>query len=338
MKTAALTALTILASFVAAVAATWVVRNWLKRQSVVDAPGDRSLHKHDTVTGGGLAISLVLVVLWICLRMNGVNLSPVLLLPVIAFTVIGMLDDIYNLYWLQKLSLQLAAAALFVILFGSFTKLEMFGFVVATEWLLAPVSVAWIVGFVNIYNFMDGIDGLAGSYGALCACVLGVWLALMGDPDAFLFLCGLMAACLGFLIWNWAPAKIFLGDTGSMMLGGTLATVSVMAQREHDIPLSAIVLLFAVFIGDTAYTLIRRGLRREKIWQAHREHLYQRAVRSGLTHSFVTGMILLISLVTCLFASLEMGRVGPRTLWLASSLAVLGLAMALVRKRELRRS
>jgi UDP-N-acetylmuramyl pentapeptide phosphotransferase/UDP-N-acetylglucosamine-1-phosphate transferase len=122
-----------------------------------------------------------------------------------------------------------------------------------------------------------------------------------------------------------------------MMIGGTLAAASIIGERNYDVPVSAFVLLFAAFIGDTAYTLARRALRGEKIWRAHREHVYQRATRTGLGHSSVTVMVLLISMIMCLPASLEMGRSGPRVLWPALSLLVLSGALYLVKRRESRR-
>lgn len=336
MNPAAATALTIVGSFAASVAATWKIRIWLEKRRVLDAPNDRSLHDESTVTGGGIAISAVLILLWLLLTITGLGPGPALLIPVAAFAALGFVDDIYNVPWLRKLTMQFAVAIFFVAVFGAFSRLDLFGVVVDIHWLALVFSVLWIVAFVNIYNFMDGIDGLAGGYGALCSCVLGVWFVLLGGHGLplSLFLYGLMAACLGFLVWNWAPARIFLGDAGSMMIGGTLAAAGIIGQREYDIPLSAFLLLYAVFLADTGYTLVRRAIKGEKIWQAHREHLYQRAVQSGLGHSSVTGMVLLASVAMGVLASLEMGRNGPRLLWLVLSLLILSCLMILVKKRE----
>lgn len=334
MNPALATALTIIASFTASVAATWLLRGWLHGRRVLDAPGARSLHQSATVTGGGLAVAAVMLVLWLFLLPAEQGPGPGLLIPVVALTAVGLLDDIYNTAWLNKLLLQLAVAVAFIAAVGPFTRLELFGLVVDAAPLTYVVTLLWLVGFVNIYNFMDGIDGLAGGYGAVCACVLGVWFALLGAAGLSLFMYGLMAACLGFLVWNWSPAKIFLGDAGSMMLGGTLAAVGVIGQRTHDIPLGALVLLFAVFLGDTTYTLARRAARGAPVWQAHKEHLYQRAVQSGLSHASVTGKALLISVIIALPASLEMFRAEPRWLWPISSAIVLLATMILVKRRE----
>lgn len=334
MNPALATAVTIAASFAATVAATWLVRGWLERRRVMDAPGARSLHRNATVTGGGVAIAIVMVVLWVCLRPMGAGPGPVLLVPVLGLTLAGLMDDVNDIPWFQKLALQALVAVAVVAATGPFTRLELFGLSIDAAWLNVVFSLFWIVALVNIFNFMDGIDGLAGGYSAICACVLGVWFVLSGAGGLGLFMYGLMAACLGFLVWNWSPARIFLGDAGSMMLGGTLATAALIGQQDHGIPVGAFVLLFAVFIGDTAYTLVRRAIRGAPLWQAHKEHLYQRAVQSGLSHASVAGKALLISVIISIPATLEMGRAEPRALWPVSCLIVLLVVMISVKRRE----
>jgi Fuc2NAc and GlcNAc transferase len=334
MNSGTATALTIIATFAASAATTWLLRGWLERRRVVDTPGTRSLHHSATVTGGGAAVAVVMLVLWLALLPAERSPGPALLIPVVALTLVGLLDDIHNISWLRKLILQFVVAVAFVAVAGPFSRLDLFGLIIETPVLNTMITLAWIVALVNIYNFMDGIDGLAAGYGAVCACVLGVWFVLLGAGGLGLFMYGLMAACLGFLIWNWQPARIFLGDAGSMMLGGTLAAVAVIGQRDYDIPLGGFILLFAVFIGDTSYTLVRRALRGAPVWQAHKEHLYQRAVQSGLAHATVTGNILLISAIMTIPATLEMSRAEPRLLWLLASALILLAAMILVKRRE----
>lgn len=334
MNPAMATATTIIASFAAAAAATWLVRGWLEKRRVLDAPGARSLHHRATVTGGGVAVAMVLVLLWLALLPLDDGPGPALLIPVLALTLLGLLDDVRNIDWLQKLGLQFVVAVAFISAAGPFSGLDLFGLSIHIGWLNIAFTLLWIVGMVNIYNFMDGIDGLAGGYGAVCACVLGIWFVLLGADGLALFMYGLMAACLGFLVWNWSPARIFLGDAGSMMIGGTLAAIGVIGQREYDIPVGALVLLFSVFIGDTAYTLVRRALRGAPVWQAHREHLYQRAVQSGLSHASVAGKVLVISVIISLPASFEMARIDPRVFWPVLCLLVLFAAMILVKRRE----
>lgn len=334
MNPAVATATTILGAFLGAVLGTWLVRSWLEKRRIVDTPNERSLHAGHTVTGGGIAVALVLVLAWLYGWLIGYGISPVILVPLIGLSLVGLVDDVRHLDWLAKLLLQVAVAVLFVMLYGGFERLELFGAALSHPFVTGLFSVLWIVALVNIYNFMDGIDGLAGGYGAVCAVTLGLWFVIVGAGGLSLFAYAVMAACLGFLVWNWAPAKIFLGDTGSMLLGGTLAALAIMGQRELDMPLSAFGLLYAVFIGDTVYTLFRRLRRGEQVWRAHREHLYQRAVQTGLAHSTVTGAVMGVSAIMCILASLEMSRTEPRVLWLALCLLLLWLVMMLVRYRE----
>lgn len=334
MNPALATAVTITTAFAGSVAATWLVRGWLEQRRVLDAPGTRSLHRTATVTGGGVAIAIVMLVLWVFLLPAEHGPGPALLVPVVALTLVGLMDDIHNVPWRQKLVLQLVVAVVIVAIAGPFTRLELFGLIIDAAWLNLAFTLFWVVALVNIYNFMDGIDGLAGGYGAICACVLGVWFVLSGAGGLALFMYGLMAACLGFLVWNWAPARIFLGDAGSMMLGGTLAVAGLIGQRDYDIPVGAFALLFAVFIGDTAFTLARRALRGAPLWQAHKEHLYQRAVQTGMSHASVAGKVLLISAIISVPATLEMGRADPRLLWPVSCMVVLLVVMILVKRRE----
>jgi Fuc2NAc and GlcNAc transferase len=301
---------------------------------VLDAPGSRSLHENPTVTGGGVAVAVVTAAVWLLLQPLEGAPGAAILIPLVILTAVGLVDDLRNMAWLHKLLAQLAVAIMFIAVAGPFSRLEMFGLAVEAGWLNIAFSLLWIVGFVNIYNFMDGIDGLAGGYGAVCACVLGAWFMLLGGGGLALLMYGLMAACLGFLIWNWSPARIFLGDAGSMMLGGTLAAVSIIGQRDYDVPLGAFVLLFSIFIADASYTLARRALRGAPVWQAHREHLYQRAVQSGLSHASVTGKALMISAIMAVPASLEMGRVEPRMLWPVLCAIALSVVMILVKRRE----
>lgn len=334
MSPALLTALTISGAFLASVGVTGLVRARLEQRRIVDTPNERSLHREATVTGGGVAVALVMLLVWGGLWAAGRQPDPGLLVPLVGLSLIGLMDDVYDLAWLPKLGLQCAVAILFMVMYGPFSRIEAFGLVVDVPVLSAFLTVLWILALVNIYNFMDGIDGLAGGYGALNACILGLWFAVVGGDGLSLYLYGLMAACLGFLVWNWAPARIFLGDSGSMVLGGTLAVVAILGNREHDIPLGAFVLLYAVFIGDTMYTLVRRARRGEKLWRAHREHLYQRAVQCGFGHAAVTGIVLMLSAIISVFASLEMSRTGPRILWLVVCAAILWAAMVFVKKRE----
>jgi len=155
----------------------------------------------------------------------------------------------------------------------------------------------WIVGLTNVYNFMDGIDGIAAVQGVVAGlvwAVAGVWL---GSDVVLLFGLVLTGACFGFLLLNWAPAKIFMGDVGSAFLGFTFAVLPLLLIHElprlGNVAYAGVVPGFAVlvvwsFVGDGFLTLVRRILHGERVWQAHRSHLYQRLVQTGWSHARVS--------------------------------------------------
>ena len=186
-------------------------------------------------------------------------------------------------------------------------------------WLGVPLAFFWVVGLTNAYNFMDGIDGLAGSQ----AVIAGVGWAglgwLRGEP--LVSLLGLLVAgsSLGFLLHNWPPARIFMGDVGSAFLGFTFAALSVLAAQQNPRLAVAGILLLWPFIFDTIGTFLRRLRRRENVFAAHRSHLYQRLVIAGYSHRTVTLLysgLALVGLVLALVWVLAL----PGADWLALGL------------------
>lgn len=158
-------------------------------------------------------------------------------------------------------------------------------------WLDRLVTVLGWLWFVNLYNFMDGIDGITGIETACLGVGIAVIALLAGGPvDAAPLALACAAAGLGFLVWNWHPARIFLGDVGSVPLGFLLGGLLVQLAAAGQ--LAAAIILPAYYLADATITLVRRALRGEKVWQAHRQHFYQRAVQGGKTHAQVSLAIL----------------------------------------------
>jgi Fuc2NAc and GlcNAc transferase len=146
----------------------------------------------------------------------------------------------------------------------------------------------FIVWCVNLYNFMDGIDGIAAGQGVVAALAGAALCGARGDLGLACAALTVAGANAGFLVWNWAPARIFMGDVGSGLLGFLFAVLGLAAEREGAVPLLAWVLLFAPFVADATITLIRRVARREAWYAAHRSHAYQRAVQAGWPHARVS--------------------------------------------------
>ena len=187
---------------------------------------------------------------------------------------VSVADDIYHLPAVWRLLAHFAAAALAMayLLYGSFGLPFL---------LLAIIITAWMI---NLYNFMDGSDGLAGGMALFGFGFYGVAAWISGNELFALVNFSIAASALAFLIFNFHPARIFLGDAGSIPLGFVAATLGAMGWRQNDWPAWFPFLIFSPFIMDASVTLLKRALKRRKIWEAHREHYYQRLVQIGWGH------------------------------------------------------
>lgn len=321
----------IVLGFVVALVLTGLIRRYALRVEMLDSPNERTLHSGDVPRGGGLsiviALSLALLLLWFTYPSPEM---PFLLAVAMLLAVQGWVDDRFGLSPLSRMVIQAVAAGIAVASIGELRSLSLAGHVFAIDGVAgAVVSVLWVVWLANAYNFMDGIDGLAAGFAAVVACVMGLWFTA-DQNGAMAVLCYvIMGSALGFLVWNWEPARIFMGDVGSVTLGGVFAVLVIIGNRHHDVPLTAYIILFGVFLFDTIVTLVRRLAQGKIIWQAHREHYYQRAVALGFGHSQVTIAVVATSLVLAALASLERYNVGPAGLWPFVALALL-VALALV--------
>jgi Fuc2NAc and GlcNAc transferase len=324
-----------LLGFATAYALTGLVRTYAERTRMVDTPNDRTLHQGDIPRGGGLSI---VVVMLICLALLGYVYPDVNVLPIMVITVVlglmGWVDDRFVLGPLVKIGVQIIVAVYAVNAIGASRSVAVAGYELEFGSLGAFLSVMWIVWMTNAYNFMDGIDGIAASHTAIVACVMGVWFALDHNAALALFCYAIMAASLGFLIWNWTPARIFMGDVGSVTLGGVFAVLAIIGNVQDGVPLTAYIILFGVFLFDTIVTLIRRLIEGKVIWNPHREHFYQRAAATGLGHAFVTVSAILATLVLAALASLEKFQVAPAGLWPLLALFLLTTLASLVMVRE----
>ncbi len=303
-----------LGAFGAAWVATGAVLRWLERRAILDHPNHRSSHARPTPRGAGLAVVAVVLAAWSLAASLGGALM--LYLPLFAAAVVlaavSWRDDLHGLGALPRLAVQATAVA------AGMTALPGGGAVfqgLLPVWLdMAVAGFLWL-WFINLFNFMDGIDGLAGTEAAS----IGVGLFLMAvagalSGEAGLYALILAAAALGFLPWNWHPARIFLGDVGSVTLGYLIGWLLLWTAAQGL--WAAALLLPLYYLADATRTLLARLRRREKVWLAHRDHYYQRAVRRGLGHDSVVRTVLGVNLVlmVCAVTSLEGGMVGAAAL------------------------
>lgn len=311
--------LTYIFIFITSVLSTAVIRSYALKKSLIDIPNDRSSHEIPTPRGGGLAFIIVflgalLILKWIPEGIFSPDLF--LFLVLIPLAIIGFLDDRYNLPSSLRYPVQLSSAIVAVWHYGSFPQpwLNSFG---ATGVLLAMVLTA--IGFtalVNFYNFMDGLDGLITTIVILQLSFIALYLQ---QPIWWL----LIAALLGFLYWNWSPAKIFMGDVGSTVLGAVVAIALIQAPNA-SMGWSVLAITLPV-TADTIYTLGLRLSRKENIFQAHRGHLYQRLQQAGWSHPQVTLAYGALTMVLALLISL-FGQMG--------AIASLGLTLTLIPMTE----
>lgn len=284
--------------FIIALAFTWFLRRYALAKSLMDVPNHRSSHTVPTPRGGGMAIVIVFLLSLIGLFASGqldLNLALALVVGGGIVALVGFLDDHGHIAARWRLvSHFLAAAWVLYWLEGSLT-LILPGVVIVAPWIMYILAAFFLVWMLNLYNFMDGIDGIA-SVEAISVCVGGALIYwLLGSFEQVLILLVLAAAVGGFLVWNFPPAKIFMGDAGSGFLGLILGSLAISAMLTEPNLLWSWLILLGVFIFDATWTLIRRLLRGEKVYEAHRSHAYQSASRVFGAHLSVTLAVLCIN-------------------------------------------
>lgn len=198
---------------------------------------------------------------------------------------VGLVDDYGHVPALIRFATHFLAAGILLLAGLGIAELQLpGGHLFLPHWLALILETGFIVWMINLYNFMDGMDGFAGGMSVIGFAALSL-IGLLGGQVDFALVAGVIAAAAaGFLIWNIPPAKIFMGDAGAPVLGYLAAALSLWGVKLALFPLWVSVLIFSPFIVDASYTLLRRLLRREKVWQAHREHIYQQLVQLGWGH------------------------------------------------------
>ncbi len=278
--------------FCASCTLTWVLRRYaLHKNLLLDVPNLRSSHTVPTPRGGGAAIVLSLLVILPVITWLG--LVP----PEVAWSIgggglvvaaMGFLDDHGDIPARWRLCGHFLAAAWVLFWIDGLPSLSFFGISLQLGWLGHGFATIWLVWQLNLYNFMDGIDGLA-SVEALTVCVgAAVIYALLGFSAHSLVPVLLTAAVAGFLVWNFPPASIFMGDTGSGFLGLVIGALAIQAAWLSPKLLWCWCILLGVFIVDATWTLFHRLLRGVKVYEAHRSHAYQVASRRLGAHLPVT--------------------------------------------------
>ncbi len=320
-----------LAVLLATLAATGRVRAWLERRAILDRPVERSAHQVPVPRGGGLALMPVLLAAWLALALAGrapSGAAPVAALAA-ALALISWRDDLRGLPAGLRLACHVAAV---------FAGLAFLPPGAVFQGLLPPLldraatALLW-VWFVNLFNFMDGIDGITGIETAALGVGIPLAAALAGradDGSAALALSA-AAAALAFLRWNWHPATLFLGDVGSVPLGYLMGYL-LLALAARGLWAPALILPL-YYLADASLTLARRMLRRERFWEAHRSHFYQRAVAADDDHAAVARLVLAGDAALLLCALLSLAHPLPALLL---ACAIVAAMLALMQRRARR--
>ena len=315
----------------------WLLLQTNSRLLAIDVPNARSLHGAATPRGGGVSIGVAFALCAaIVAASDGVSPRAVgLAALMVSVGVLGWLDDHLSLTVRSRLVAGAAVSAAASALVVSNERWVLFGgeYFLPIAFTLIPVALS-LIWIKNLVNFMDGADGLVGLHSVIINIVLSHVFWVYQAPELAVLSMGMAGAVSGFLLFNWAPAKVFLGDSGSLILGMWLGLAMTLGASQYGIPVDVLLVIGGVLFFDATFTLLKRILKGEKFLQAHREHLYQRLVLGGWSHArvaVVTGgvSILLGCIAEIMILSPELSP------WLfCGATAILALFTAYVMVRE----
>jgi Fuc2NAc and GlcNAc transferase len=279
-------------TFALAVPGTWCVRGVAVRRGLMDHPSKRSSHTIPTPRGGGLAIVVAHFIALIALRILGyitIRELAALIASGGAVAWVGFLDDRRSVPATVRFMVHLGAAIIVVAMIGGVPISGITGGDAGASWIGQLVAIVGITWVINLFNFMDGIDGIAGAEAVFFSLAAAAMIFVSSKNVGLVGSFGALGmASLGFLVWNWPPARIFLGDVGSGFLGFMLAALALLVSQRNIVTVQTWPILGGVFLVDASVTLIRRIVRGDKWYEAHRTHAYQRLARAWGGHSAVT--------------------------------------------------
>lgn len=284
------TTIFLLVIFLASLLGTWAVLRCARKYGWIAKPNHRSSHKVPTPRGGGIAIGFVFVVGLLALWITGVVSRPLALAFLGGGLLLGLVsffDDRRNVHVGIRLAVHFIAVAWALFFIGDMKTMDIGWRLWHLDFLthLVPLGMVWMV---NMYNFMDGIDGLAGSEAVIAGGVGGGLLAASGAWDLALVAWLIAAASAGFLVFNWPPARIFMSDVGSILLGFAFIVLAVASERSGALPFFVWLILLMVFVVDASLTTIRRFIKGEKWFAGHHNFGFQQLLKRGFSHKQIT--------------------------------------------------
>ncbi|MEO5590693.1 MAG: glycosyltransferase family 4 protein, partial [Gemmatimonadaceae bacterium] len=297
-----------IAFVVSAAILSWLLASRVRLYALdrmLDIPNERSSHKSPTPRGGGLAIAVTALggtIVAAMLQWIDWNLAIAMGGGGAMIALVGWVDDHRSLPALTRFAVQFISAGWAMYWLGGLPEISIGSSTIELGPMGLVLGTVGIVWAINLYNFVDGIDGLAAGEAISTGIIGGLILIAMGHPGLATVSFLIAAASAGFIPLNWAPAKLFMGDVGSGMLGYVFAVLAIASENAGAVPLLIWVLLLGAFVFDATVTLCRRIAHGEKWYHAHHSHAYQRMVQAGRSHAQVSATILIINLVLALLA------------------------------------
>lgn len=252
-----------------------------------DIPNERSSHHKPTPKGGGITIVLTILICILLLYFNSymdLNLFVSLFVGITIISVTGFIDDYKNLSVLIRAIIYFMTSVFSLTLIGGFSSISIDSHFINLGWFGSFLGVIFIVWMTNLYNFMDGTDGFAGVQTIFVSLFSIFLLYFSPNLSICLILICLASSTMGFLYWNWPPAKIFMGDVGSCTIGFLFGLLAIYSDKQGIISFAVWLIMLSPFFGDATFTLIRRMVKREKWYRAHNSHAYQKIYQLGVSH------------------------------------------------------
>lgn len=288
-------------SFLLSVLLTIYYRRLALRFRILDIPNERSSHKQPIPRGAGITFFISFnLILALLIQQDILTMKytfPVFLGgPVIML--LGYWDDLSSIPAAVRLTVHLFVSLfIFILISSGFSKEVEISFLPAWPWLTTAFCILFIAWFINLYNFMDGCDGLATSVGMVGSGLISLLSYLSGHEDLAIIYLILAYSLAGFLVFNWHPAKVFMGDAGAYFLGYVFGALALVSKMYYDSSLYIHLIVFGLFVVDATWTLARRAWRGERVFNAHRQHAFQKLIKMGWGHARVTSLYVLITVL-----------------------------------------
>ncbi|MFX5835138.1 glycosyltransferase family 4 protein [Acinetobacter baumannii] len=289
----------ILASFLISFLLTGYMRHYALKKNIIDNPNERSSHTIPTPRGGGVSIVITFLMVLVGLIVSHQiepNTGSILVGAGLGVAVLGFLDDHGHINSMFRLAIHFVIAISAVFFLGGFSDVKLFNGSLELGWSANIIAVLFLVWLLNLYNFMDGINGIASVEAITTVLNLALIYLLLDTHLSSELLFILAASVLGFVLWNFPKARIFMGDAGSGFLGLILGILALISLKADPALFCAWIICLGVFVVDATFTLIRRVINGHKMYDAHRTHAYQYASRKYNSHTIVTLGVLLINI------------------------------------------